>query len=129
MMNRIWWIEAVMCVTAAALVTGCGGGGPGFDPNTTGTANETVVEISSGSWISGAEVETGGRLATSTSPAGAFSVAGIPPGAQLITVTLPSPYVLASSTPMYCTVVAGQTTVLPGPIYVVTSQSPPPPAI
>ena len=124
-MTLIWQTKLATCV-AAVLVAGCGGGG---GPATTGTVTGTVAEIASGSGISGAEVQIGGRSATSTSPAEAFSVAGIPPGAQLITVTLPSPYVLASSTPMYCTVVAGQTTVLPGPIYVVTSQSPPPPAI
>ena len=122
MMTLIWRIKVAICV-AAVLVTGCGGGG---GPATTGTVTGTVVEIASGSGISGAEVEIGGRSATSTSPAGAFSVAGLPPGTQLITVTLPSPYVLASSTPMYCTVVAGQVTVLPGPIYI-SNESPPPP--
>ena len=128
MMTLIWRIKLAICV-AAVLVAGCGGGGgPDFDPNTTGTVPGTVVETASGSGISGAEVQIGGRSATSTSPAGAFSVAGIPPGTQLITVTLPFPYVLASSTPMYCTVVAGQVTVLPGPIYV-SNESPPPPPI
>ncbi len=95
-------ILTIMLATALVGLAGCGGGG-----DSPAVPNQSTSDAE-----------------------GYFVVNGVPAGQQLVTVTLPAPYVLLSSEPIYCDAVAGQITELPEPIIAVTEDvsvpSPPP---
>ena len=127
-------ILTIMLGIAFVGFVGCGGGGgPPAEPGQSGTVTGFVMSLDTSSGniegLAGAEVSIATQTATSDAE-GYFVVNGVPAGQQLVTVTLPAPYVLLSSEPIYCDAVAGQITELPEPIIAVTEDvsvpSPPP---
>lgn len=124
----IGWTALVVVAMVAVVVVGCGGSSEPVVPTQTGSITGTVKHAGTGLPLGGIAVTAGG-VATNTNADGSFKLNGVRPGNQEVVVTpsaardliLPPP-----NNPIMATVVAGQTTTLPGTILLMDGPDAPP---